>query len=64
MSDSLGIKVRLRLSTNAIRTVEKRGGLDNYLIDASLDHLSPKVRKIKKKLKNKREKCAAYMSAS
>jgi large subunit ribosomal protein L28 len=32
LSDALGQSVRLRLSTRAIRTIEKNGGLDAYLL--------------------------------
>jgi len=32
LSDALGQPVRLRLSTRAIRTIEKNGGLDAYLL--------------------------------
>ena len=32
MSDALGTTVQMRLSTRAIRTVEKRGGIDAYLL--------------------------------
>jgi len=32
LSDALGTPVRLRLTTRAIRTIEKNGGLDAYLL--------------------------------
>ena len=32
LSDALGHLVRLRLSVNAIRSIEHRGGLDSYLL--------------------------------
>ena len=31
MSDALGRPVRLRISTNGLRTIEHRGGLDAFL---------------------------------
>jgi large subunit ribosomal protein L28 len=31
LSESLGTKVRLRVSTNGLRTVEKNGGIDAFL---------------------------------
>ncbi len=40
LSDVLGKKVKLRLSTNGIRTIEHKGGLDAFLIatkDCCLD---------------------------
>lgn len=53
LSDILGRSIQIRLSTNAIRSVEKCGGIDKYLqkVDASL--LSPEFRKMKKMLASK-----------
>src|SRR5690606_31846872 len=41
ISDALGRTVKLRISANALRTVEHRGGLDNFLIKAADEDLSP-----------------------
>ena len=38
-SEALGVSVKLRVSTNGLRTIEHRGGLDGYLVtttDAAL----------------------------
>lgn len=48
MSEALGRLVRLRLSTNAIRTVEFHGGLDAYLMSESSLKLSPELVRLKK----------------
>ena len=48
MSESLGRIVRLRLSTNAIRTVEFHGGLDAYLMKVSFAKLTPELIRLKK----------------
>lgn len=48
MSETLGAMVRLRLSTNAIRTVEFHGGLDSYLTAASSLKLTPELVRLKK----------------
>lgn len=48
LSDKLGCRVSARLSTNAIRSVEKKGGIDNYLINTCDCLLSSKFRKLKK----------------
>ena len=48
MSEALGHMVRLRLSTNAIRTIEFHGGLDAYLTDASSLKLTPELLRLKK----------------
>lgn len=50
LSDSLGRLVRLRLSTNAIRSVEHAGGLDAFLISTRDDTLSPAALKLKRQI--------------
>ncbi len=54
LSDSLGQTVRLRVATRAIKTVERRGGLDNYLLTAKNDVLSTRAQLIKRKIAKKR----------
>lgn len=51
MSESLGRMVRLRLSTNAIRTIEFHGGLDAFLTQASSLKLAPELVQLKKTIK-------------
>src|ERR1700674_215880 len=53
-SDSLGRSVRLRVSANALRSVDHRGGLDTFLIKAKDDDLSPKARELKRQIEKKR----------
>ncbi|MBW8310135.1 MAG: 50S ribosomal protein L28 [Candidatus Paracaedibacteraceae bacterium] len=48
MSEVLGRAISMRLSTNAIRTIEFHGGLDAYLQKVSSVNLDPKVAKLKK----------------
>jgi large subunit ribosomal protein L28 len=48
ISDVLGRSVKLRISANALRTVEHRGGLDAFLAKASADELSLRARKLKR----------------
>jgi len=43
-------KVYLKVSSKALRTVEHRGGIDEYLIKESASNLSPKAQTIKKRL--------------
>jgi large subunit ribosomal protein L28 len=52
-SDALGQKVRLRISTNALKTVDHRGGLDAFLMKARNDDLSPKALDLKRKIVKK-----------
>ena len=48
ISDALDRSVRLRISTNALRTVEHRGGLDAFLVKAREDDLSPRAQRLRK----------------
>src|SRR3974390_3944438 len=48
MSDALGRSVRLRVSTNALKTVDRRGGLDAFLMKAKEDELSQRAREIRR----------------
>lgn len=50
LSDTLGRSVRLRISANALRSVEHRGGLDQFLVKAKDDELSDKARGLKRDL--------------
>ncbi len=47
ISDALGRAVKLRISTNALRTVEHRGGLDGFLAKSSDVELSRDALKVK-----------------
>ena len=49
-SERLGRSIQLRVAVSAIRTVEKRGGLDEYLQSTSNTKLPPEALKIKKKI--------------
>lgn len=54
ISDTLGRSVRLRISTNAIKTVDHRGGLDAFLLKAKAEDLSPKARALKAEIEKKK----------
>jgi large subunit ribosomal protein L28 len=43
ISDALGRNVRLRVSTNAIKSVDHNGGLDAFLLKARAANLSPRA---------------------
>jgi len=53
MSDALGRSVRLRISANALRTIDHRGGLDAFLTKAKDAELSPRVLELKRAIKKK-----------
>ena len=50
ISETLGRKIQLKVATSTIRTVEKKGGLDEYLLKTSNIKLSSEARKIKKQI--------------
>jgi len=52
-SETLKQNVRLRVSTNALKTVDHNGGLDAYLMKARDGNLSSRVLLLKKKIKKK-----------
>ena len=54
ISDTLGRSVRLRVSTNAIKTVDHRGGLDAFLLKAKAGDLSPKALVLKRAIEKKK----------
>ena len=53
ISDALGRNVRLRVSTNAIKSVDHRGGLDAFLIKARATELSPRALELKRAIEKK-----------
>ena len=50
-SDALGKSVSFRVSANAIRTVEKTGGIDAFLLSAKDENLSVNAIHIKRAIK-------------
>jgi len=59
-SDALGGVVHIRLSVNALRTVEHNGGIDAYLLGISNTRLSDDARRLKKRI----EKALAKQQAA
>ena len=52
-SEILGRTVRARISTNALRTVDHRGGLDAFLLKAKDIDLAPKMLELKRQIAKK-----------
>ena len=50
MSDILGRSIRMKISTNGIKTIDHNEGLDNYLLTTPNSKLSVEVRSLKKKI--------------
>jgi large subunit ribosomal protein L28 len=57
-SDALGRSVRLRVSANALRTVDHRGGLDAFLMKAKDSQLSERVLELKRQITKKQQASA------
>ena len=53
ISDALGQRYRLRVSAAALRSVEHRGGLDQFLLKAKDDELSMRARLLKRQVAKK-----------
>jgi large subunit ribosomal protein L28 len=53
ISDSLGRTVKLRVSANALRSVDHRGGLDAFLAKARAAELSPRALDLKRQIAKK-----------
>ena len=63
ISDVLGRSVKLRVSANALRTVDHRGGLDAFLIKAKDGDLSDKALELKRRIRKAREQKASTAAA-
>jgi len=59
ISEALNQNVRLRISANALRSVEHRGGLDAFLAKADEAELSQRARLLKKQIARKSAEQAA-----
>jgi large subunit ribosomal protein L28 len=55
MSDAMGLTYKFRVSANALKSVEHRGGLDAFLLKAHSNELSDKARKLKASIAKKLE---------
>ncbi len=53
ISEALERNVRLRVSTNAVKSVDHNGGLDAYLLKAKADVLSPRALELKRAIQKK-----------
>jgi large subunit ribosomal protein L28 len=53
LSDVLGA-IKMRISANALRSVDIHGGIDNFLLSQSDEVLSLKATQMKKKIKSAR----------
>ncbi len=59
LSDALGQQVRLRVTTNGLRTIEHSGGLDAWLLGTSNAKLADEAKRLKRRVVKAQEKRAA-----
>jgi large subunit ribosomal protein L28 len=52
-SEALGINLNLKLAAKTIRTINKYGNIDNFLINYGYNKLSPKGRQLRKEARNR-----------
>jgi large subunit ribosomal protein L28 len=58
-SEALSRSVRLRVSANAVKSVDHRGGLDAFLLKAKEAELSPRALDLKRQVQKKKAEAAA-----
>ena len=58
-SEVLGNSYVLKISMNALRSIDKNGGLDPYLLKAKSNLLSPKALRLKRAIAKKSAKAVA-----
>ncbi|MBR4927674.1 MAG: 50S ribosomal protein L28 [Alphaproteobacteria bacterium] len=49
-SEILGAQVTLRLSSNGLRTIEKNGGIDMYLLTKPVSRLTEEAKELRKRI--------------
>ncbi|MBP5859126.1 50S ribosomal protein L28 [Marivibrio halodurans] len=59
LSEALGEQIRLRLTSGALRTIDKKGGLDAYLMGTPNRKLPEEARRLKRRIARKQDKAAA-----
>jgi large subunit ribosomal protein L28 len=64
VSDALERAVRLRVSAAALRSVEHRGGIDDFLLKAQESELSERATELKREIVKKRAEAAAEAKAA
>ena len=58
-SEALGQSVRVRITANALKTVDHRGGLDAFLLKAKDAELAPKMVELKRQIVKKQGEAKA-----
>lgn len=63
MSEVLDTPIQMRVAASTLRSIEKRGGLDAYLLSAKDVDLADEALKIKRRIKKAQAKAAAKSAA-
>ena len=58
-SDILGERIRMRLTTRAMRTIDKKGGIDEYLLNTPGRKLTDEAKKLKRRIERRVAETAA-----
>ena len=58
-SEILGAQVTLRVSTNGLRTIEKNGGIDTYLLTKPVSRLTEEAKALRKRIESAKAAKAA-----
>lgn len=59
LSDALGSSVRLKLTPRGIKTIERNGGIDAYLLSVNDSKLSPEALRLKRRVQRALERQTA-----
>ena len=54
-SDTLGANLNLKVATSTLRTINKYGNIDNFLVQFRFNKLSEKAQSLRIKIKNKQK---------
>jgi large subunit ribosomal protein L28 len=64
ISEILRERIRMKVSTTGLRTIEKRGGIDSFLLTTSNRKLEPMALKLKRRIKKVQANQAAAPPAA
>jgi large subunit ribosomal protein L28 len=54
-SDTLGVNIKIKISTSTLRTINKYGNIDNFLTKFRFNKLSDKAQNLRSKIKSKQK---------
>ncbi|MSP90118.1 MAG: 50S ribosomal protein L28 [Alphaproteobacteria bacterium] len=63
-SDALGDQVRMRITTRAIKTIEKNGGIDAWILGTANSRLPADLKRLKRRIAKRADAKAAAAKAA